>query len=612
MPFNKSTDFINRHIVDKAIRSKLNLSAYIKIFILVLLFILVPVLNATTRLSTEMSGVLAQFQLILSVIIVVNFGTVGYVVAIVLNGISFINLIRILILGVTEATPGFFVALSTLICITIIYLYAKRIKSHIKELDMLNEELMALYKDLAAAETQHWHQNKKIAEFSRIVEESQKQLNLLTFYDITTGLPNRQKIMSRLELLIQISERKQLSFALVFINLDDFKHINDTLGHDMGDAFLKTASSALKEYIDPRDLLGHLNDDELVLLVQHKLNKNGILNYVNGMRQALNTCIKRSGHCLALSASFGIARYPEDGTDASVLLKSADVAVCNAKNESNDRICFFSEDIRYKIESKRVFEQKLMSSVRNNELHLVFQPLYHAESMQIRGLEALVRWNSPELGLVMPGSFIPVAEKTRYIIIMGEWILRQACCLFKQFQQISRPDIILSVNISSVQLMSSQFAQSVKRVLEETGLNPALLELEITESVLISSMEQAIRILADIKALGVKIALDDFGTGYSSLNYIQLLPIDTLKMDKSFIAGATDNSVKYQIVGTIIKLAHQMNMSVVAEGVENEQQLQYLKQNACDYLQGYLLSKPLDEQALTEFFNKQTSKIQCS
>ncbi len=606
MPFNRSKEFIIRHIEEKAKKPELNLSAYVKLFVLVLLYILVPVLLATVQISTELSGILAQFQIILSVLIVINFGTTGYVVAVVLNGISTLNIVRVLILGVTQATPGIFVTLSTLICITIIYLYAKRNKSHITELGKLNEELMALYKDLSAAETQYWHQNKKIAEFSRIVEESQKQLDHLTFYDIVTGLPNRQKILNRLELLIQISERKQLSFVLVFINLDDYKHINDTLGHEMGETLLKTASSALKEYIDPRDLLGRLNDDEFALLIQHKLNKNGIINYVNGMRQALNTCIKRSVNCLALSASFGIARYPEDGTDASMLLKSADVAVCNAKNESIDRICFFSKDILFKIENKRIFEQKLLSSVSNNELHLVFQPLYDADSMQIRGLEALIRWNSPEFGLVMPGSFIPVAEKTGYIITMGEWILRQACHLFKQFQQISRPDIILSVNISSVQLMSSQFAQSVKSIIEETGLNPASLELEITESVLISSMDHAIRILAEIKTLGVKIALDDFGTGYSSLNYIQLLPIDTLKMDKSFIAGATENNVKYQIVGTIIKLAHQMNLSVVAEGIEDEQQLQYLKLNACDYLQGFLLSKPLDQEAVSELLLKQT------
>jgi EAL domain-containing protein (putative c-di-GMP-specific phosphodiesterase class I) len=226
--------------------------------------------------------------------------------------------------------------------------------------------------------------------------------------------------------------------------------------------------------------------------------------------------------------------------------------------------------------------------------------------MQIRGLEALVRWNSPELGLIMPSSFIPVAENNRYIITMGEWILRQGCNLFTQFQKLSKADIILSVNISSVQMMSSGFTQMIKTVLEETGLNPESLELEVTESVLISSMEHAKRILTEIKTLGVKIALDDFGTGYSSLNYIQKLPIDTLKMDRAFIAGATEHNAKYEIVGTIIKLAHQMNLAVVAEGIENEQQLHYLKQNGCDYLQGFLLNKPLEKHAITELFTEQT------
>lgn len=606
MLLNKGAAIFTRYIEEKAKRSRLNSYAYIRIIILVLLYIFVPVLQATVRLSTELSGVLAQSQIIFSVIIAVNFGTPGYFVALALNGLSFINVIRVLLLGVTEATPGLFVTLSTIICITIIHLYAKRIKSHVNELDELNEELIALYKDLAAAETQYWHQNKKIAEISRIVEESQKQLDHLTFYDITTGLPNRQKIVNRLELLIQISERKQLSFALVFISLDDFKQINDTLGHEMGDVYLKTASSALKDYIDSRDLLGRLNGDEFALLIQHKLNRNEILKYANGMRKTLNTCFERSGNRLPISASFGIARYPEDGSNATMLLKSADVAMCTAKNDGKDRVSYFSKSMWVKIEKKRMFEQKLLSSVSNNELYLVFQPLYHADSMQIRGLETLVRWNSPELGLVMPGSFIPVAEKTGYIITMGEWILRQGCCLFKEFQQLNQSDMILSVNISSVQLMSLGFVESIKKVLEKTGMNPASLELEITESVLISSMEHAIRILSQIKSLGVKIALDDFGTGYSSLNYIQLLPIDTLKMDKSFISGATENNVKYQIVGTIIKLAHQMNLTVVAEGIENEQQLHYLKLNACDYLQGFLLSKPLEEQALLELLGKHT------
>jgi EAL domain-containing protein (putative c-di-GMP-specific phosphodiesterase class I) len=225
--------------------------------------------------------------------------------------------------------------------------------------------------------------------------------------------------------------------------------------------------------------------------------------------------------------------------------------------------------------------------------------------MQIRGLEALVRWNSPDLGPVMPGSFIPAAEKNGFIIPMGEWILNQAFNEFIRFQQLALTDMTLCVNISSVQLMSSGFAQSLKRAIEKTGLIPASLELEITESVLITSMEQATRILDEIKSLGVKIALDDFGTGYSSLNYIQKLPIDTLKMDKALITGATEDNIKCQIVGTIIKLAHQLSLKVVAEGIENELQLQYLKQNACDYLQGFLLSKPLAKEAIFELLAQQ-------
>jgi len=606
MLFNKSADYIIRYIEERAKGPKLSLYSYVKIISLILLYILIIILLSSFHLSTELSGVLSQLQVIISVFLVISFSKLGYIIAVILNGISFFNITtRVLVLGIIKATPGILVSLSTIICITIIYLFVKRLTSHVNKLGKLNDDLMALYKDLAAAETQYWHQNRKIAEFSRIVEENQKQLDHLTFYDIATGLPNRKKVLNRLELLIQISEKKKLTFAVVFISLDELKHIRDTLGHEMGDVFLKTASTSLKNHIDARDLLGRLGDDEFMLLIQQKLSKNGIVRYVNHIRDTLNICLEHSGNNLPLSASFGIALYPKDGTETSALLKSADLAMCSAKNNGKDKIYFYSKDMWDKIEKKKIFEQKLLSSVSNNELYLVFQPLYHADSMQIRGFEALVRWNSPELGLVMPGAFIPVAEKNRYIITMGEWILWQGCHFLKQIQELSETDAILSVNISCVQLMSSGFVQSIKNVLKQTGLNSKSLELEVTESVMISSMEHATRILTEIKALGVRVSMDDFGTGFSSLNYMQMLPIDTLKMDKSFIAGATEHNGKYEIVGTIIKLAHQMNLTVVAEGIENEQQLNYLKQNGCDYLQGFLLSRPLEKHALTELFSKQ-------
>lgn len=307
---------------------------------------------------------------------------------------------------------------------------------------------------------------------------------------------------------------------------------------------------------------------------------------------------------LSISASLGISIYPQDGNDSVDLLKYADTAMYKAKDCGKNAVQFFCKEMKDEVLKKIEFENRLLSAIQNQEVFLVFQPQYRLGKKQLRGFETLVRWESPEFGLISPVNFIPVAEETGFIIQLGEWILNTACKKFKDIQDKYCVNLVVSVNISAVQIMDPSFVQMVKNVLEQTGLHGKYVEFEITESVFISSMEYVIRVLTELKETGIRIALDDFGTGYSSLNYIQKLPIDILKIDKTFIDSINHKDAKNQIVGSIISLVHQMDISVIAEGVENETQLAYLEDHNCDCIQGFLWGKPLCEQDMNQLLQE--------
>ncbi|MHB8130292.1 MAG: putative bifunctional diguanylate cyclase/phosphodiesterase [Mobilitalea sp.] len=472
------------------------------------------------------------------------------------------------------------------------------LRSHYELVSEQKSDITALYEEITATEEELRQQNEQLVIYTQDIKKGEEKLQRLAYYDVLTGLPNRMMFMEQLDLIIKRSKEKMSSFYIVFIDVDSFKKINDTMGHHIGDKFLLFAADNLKHSIKEEDLLGRIGGDEFALIISRKLSKEEVLQELEVIRTGFYNPFDIYNGEIRLTASFGIAIYPEDGDTGSTLLKSADMSMYKAKEFGRNNVQFFSNYMLEEMLHKTEIENRLLNAMKNNEFYLVFQPQFCVYSDKIRGFETLARWKSPELGLISPLQFIPIAEETGFINILGEWILRTACKKFKELQKLYDFDVILCVNISTIQIENSKFIEIVKNIITETGFNPSSLELEITESVIIESFQQTVKVLNELKELGIRIALDDFGMGYSSLNYLKSLPIDTLKIDKSFIDDLSENDFEVQIVGDIISLGHTLGFTVIAEGVEHHNQLQYLKDHSCDHIQGFLYAKPLDEEAL--------------
>lgn len=613
MPDRNKVNFIYNYI-DKNVQTReKNLIQWVKIVVCIFLFMLMAVvqgrasslnnmsgiINGIHIGGTAISGIVAQFQVMISVYLVVSVIKKGYVIAVILNMWEFAMVFRVLFwYGDTDAAPGIIIPMGTLIVISIIYLFGRRLNRKIAEVIIQKEELVALCEEITASEEELFQQNEKLKEYNLAMKENEEKLNNLAFFDVLTGLPNRKMLINQIDILIKLFEKKCGNFVVVFIDLDNFKNVNDSMGHHVGDLLLQNVASKLKAMLHSEDMLGRLGGDEFALIIQKQLKEEEILEYIERLRRMLVNCFYVEKTKFSISASFGISIYPQDGNDSAELLKCADMAMYKAKNYGKNCIRFFSKEMREEILKKIEFENGLLSSIKNKELFLEFQPQYSSGSKGIRGFEALVRWNSPKLGVVRPLKFIPIAEETRFIIPMGEWIIRTACEKFKYIKDRYDIDAVISVNISAVQIMEPSFIKMVKKVLDEIGLEGKHLEFEITESVFISARDYIVSVLSELRNMGISIALDDFGTGYSSLSYLQELPINILKIDKSFVDSINQRSTDKQIVGSIISLVHQMDISVVAEGVENEMQLEYLKNQACDCIQGFLWGKPLNEEDL--------------
>lgn len=598
-------NFFNRYLDNKVQAYEKKYISIFKIAICLLLNISIIIIQGHFTSSESIKGILSQLQVMISVYLVVSERKKGYIIALIINTLQcFLVTVNLITEGNTSVAPGMVVPLSTIVTITIIFLFSIRLNNEFEEINKQKEELVTLYEELTATEEELCLQNNNLMEYNIKLKENEEKLNYLAFFDVLTELPNRKMIIDRLDVLINLSMKQEMKLSMVLIDLDNFKRINDSMGHHTGDLLLQQVTLRLKAAIHPDDFLGRLGGDEFALIIQRELKAKKILVYVESLREILLNTFYIENSELNISASFGISIYPQDGDNSVDLLKCSDTAMYKAKEDGKNGVQFFNIEMKDKIIKKIEFEKRLLSSIQNKELFLVFQPQYNSDSKQLRGFEALVRWQSPELGLVSPVKFIPVAEETKFIITMGKWILKKACEIFKNLQEKYNLSVILSVNISAVQIMDSLFIRDVKRILEETGVNARFLEIEITESVLISSIEYVTGVLNKLRKLGIRIALDDFGTGYSSLSYLQMLPIDTLKIDKIFIDRIVNTETDNQIVGPIISLVHQMNISVVAEGVENEIQLDYLKNQSCDCIQGFLWGKPLTEENLDQLLEQ--------
>ncbi len=411
--------------------------------------------------------------------------------------------------------------------------------------------------------------------------------------DALTDLPNRRMVRDRIERAIASAARSRKQFAVLFIDLDKFKRINDTLGHDIGDRLLQLVGKRLVKTLRAEDTVGRQGGDEFIVLLASLSDAEASARVADKILAALTAPFAIDGQELRTGGSIGIAVYPQDGTDFEMLIKNADTAMYHAKEAGRNNFQFFASAMNTAVADRVLMESHLAQAIDRDELLLHYQPLVRIADDSVIATEALVRWQHPQLGLVVPSRFIPVAEDSGLIVPLGEWVLRQACRQLKQWRDEGIPLRRMVVNLSPRQFRQKHLVRTFSRILDETGVDPHWLGLEITESVIMENPQVSIDTLREMKALGIELSLDDFGTGYSSLSYLKRFPIDKLKIDKSFVRDITTDPDDAAMVSAIIVMAHQLGIRVVAEGVETQAQLTFLRERRCDEYQGYHFSRPL-------------------
>ena len=435
-------------------------------------------------------------------------------------------------------------------------------------------------------------------------KNSEAEITKLQYYDALTEIPNRKLFIATLENEIIMARNSEDKHAVLFIDLDNFKEINDTLGHDYGDKLLKAVAITLRESIRENDFISRVGGDEFFILMRNIKDCAEITSICEKLLFALNYELNIDGKHVYTSASVGITIFPEDAIETSSLLINADTAMYSAKYSGKAKYSFFNKSMSDIVLRRAQIEKGLRNALKNNELEIYYQPQIDIINNRVKGFEALLRWNSRELGSLSPVEFIPVAEQCGLIIPIGDWIMKTVYLQNNIWKSKGYEYDTIAINLSAIQLESDKFGDTLKRILEETKTNTKFVELEITESILMKDLGKSIKLLTEIRDLGINIALDDFGTGYSSLSYLKQLPINTLKIDKSFIDNISTNSREKAIVDGIIQLAQKIGLDVIAEGVETKEQIQLLKQMGCNQIQGYYFSKPLPADEIEEKFLK--------
>ena len=438
----------------------------------------------------------------------------------------------------------------------------------------------------------------KLYDSCQNLSEANMELEHLAYHDQITGVRNRASLIKRVDELV--SSNDSMKIAILIADIDNFKYINDTMGHSFGDQVLIKVSSRLEGLVGVGSTVYRLDGDGFVIALEGYEEASLVERLADRVLQGFKTPLDVNGSKLFITISIGISMYPENGDSLDELLKNADIALNKAKETGKDRIVFYDRTMNEAVSERVNIEKHLRAALFNNEFELFYQPQWDIAQNRVSGLEALIRWKNPELGHVSPLKFINVAEDTHMIIPIGDWVLKSACMYLKGLHRQGHDKLSVSVNISMVQLLQDDFVNKVTEILDYAGLNPEYLELEITESVLMESCDALVGKLKLLKDRGIKIALDDFGKGYSSLNYLKQLPISTLKIDKSFIDTIESDSKHKSLTNLIVKLGRTMGLSVVAEGVETKEQLDYLIKHKCDKVQGYLFSKPMPEGKVIE------------
>ncbi|GAB1533628.1 hypothetical protein YSY22_50510 [Brevibacillus formosus] len=422
-------------------------------------------------------------------------------------------------------------------------------------------------------------------------KQSEETIHHLAYHDALTDLPNRRMYVQQLSKEMMQAKRFQSSLAVLFLDLDRFKDVNDSFGHDVGDMLLIEASKRLQACLKPGDVVARLGGDEFTIMQNQLQDRNEATALAEQIMYQLQRPFELEGHVFNVSCSIGIALYPQDGDNPEDLLKRADTALYTVKSRGKNGYDFFDPSMEAKSLERILMENEMRKAIEQEQFQIYYQPKIDIATSAMTGMEALVRWVHPELGIIPPNRFIPIAEETGMILALGEWILKQACKQNKNWHDQGYT-LKVSVNLSARQIYQKDLVEMIKDILQETNLSPHWLELEITESIFVK-MEEATAVLQQIRDIGIQISIDDFGTGYSSFSYIKSLPVDTIKIDASFIRDIHHNQESQAIVKAIVTIAQSLNMNVIAEGIELHDQVAALKENGCDHGQGYLFSKPL-------------------
>ncbi len=416
---------------------------------------------------------------------------------------------------------------------------------------------------------------------------AEEQIKHLAYHDALTSLPNRLLFKDRLVVAISHALREKGKLGILFLDLDHFKVINDSLGHNVGDRLLQEVAKRIQSTLRESDTVARLGGDEFTVLLPDLENPEDAVRVAQKLLEVIRFPLHLEGHDFEITTSIGISIFPDDGVDAETLIKNADTAMYQAKEDGRDKSQIFNAAASARAMERLAMEQGLRKALANGEFAVYYQPILDLATRRICGMEALLRWDHPELGLVLPGEFIPIAEQTGLMVPIGSWVLQTACRQAREWERLGFRNLTLSVNLSVSQLQQ-ELIERIRLALDDSGIEPDRLELEITESGAMERPERSIALLEELRRMGVRVSLDDFGTGHSSLSHLKRFPVDTLKIDQSFIRDIGSDRDTAAIVTAIIAIGHKLRLRVIAEGVEHEAQRVFLVENACDQMQGYL------------------------
>jgi diguanylate cyclase (GGDEF)-like protein len=423
-------------------------------------------------------------------------------------------------------------------------------------------------------------------------KQAESRIQFLAHHDALTQLPNRVLLMDRFLQAKAAAQRAQSKVAILFVDLDNFKHINDNWGHQAGDQFLIKTVERLQREVRESDTICRQGGDEFIIMLADLPEMEIVTRVAQNILRVLSEAVDVKGHAVSVSASIGIAVYPDDSVDFDILLGSADAAMYEAKAGGKNGYRFFTDQISHDALERANLQAQMRGALKNQEFELYYQPQIDFSNGEVLGVEALIRWNHPVKGLISPAIFIPLAEESGFIVPLGEWVLNEAVRQAQEWAHAGGQGLTIAVNISAIQFSRSNFLEIVTQALEQSGLAPHLLELELTESVLLKDMENTFATIRQLKQLGISLSIDDFGTGYSSLSYLKKINVDKLKIDQSFVRDICDDPDDVAIVRAIIQLGKALELRVIAEGVETAEQAVLLKNSGCDEAQGYLYGRP--------------------